>query len=71
MTLAEQAIALDVRARYHKQQSQNHRDAAKQCRISQAEIEAECRRLGIEITYREGTPHGGTNPRASHPAAAT
>ena len=63
MDLAEQATALDARARYHKKASQNHRDAARDCRIKQARLEAECKRLGIEIIYREGNPHGGPATR--------
>ena len=62
--LVAEARDLDAAARRHKRESQRHREAARDCRQRQAEVEAECRRLGIEITYHgEGETHGQTHPR--------
>ncbi len=67
MNLAQEAVALDVRAQHHKRESQRHREAARDCRQQQAEVEAKCRALGIEIIYpRRDIPwrnHSSTSPR--------
>lgn len=61
-SLATEARALDARARFHKREAQRHREAARACRERQAAVEAECRRLGIKVTYEglsgEGDIHG-------------
>ena len=58
MELAQEAVALDVQAIYHRRQAEHHRREARGCRQKQAEVEAKCRALGIEIVYREGISHG-------------
>ena len=54
----------DDLARQHKRQANQHRRAAREARQRHAEIEAKCRRLGIEVT-REGAGefHGRHRPR--------
>ena len=58
-SLASDAQALAERARWHKRESDRHRKAARACRARQAELEAQCRRLGIAVeTIGEGEIHG-------------
>jgi predicted TIM-barrel fold metal-dependent hydrolase len=60
--LLEEAARLDARAREHKRAESFHRRQAQVARRSLAEIEAECRRLGIRFAIHHGhSPHGGTD----------
>ena len=45
--LAESVRDLDAKARHHKREAARHRQMAREARERQAELEAECRRLGI------------------------
>lgn len=58
--LVAEARSLDEDARYHKREAARHRRAAKEARARQAQLEAECRRRGITVTYTngEGDTHG-------------
>ena len=60
--LVEQAQELDRQARFHKLESARHRRCARECRERQAALEAECRRLGIEVTY-SNQPSAVSRPR--------
>lgn len=69
--LVEQARQADGRARFHKRQMAHHRRALRDWRQKQTDIEAECARLGIEVTYLDGAgrnSHGHTysGPFDSH-----
>jgi hypothetical protein len=65
--LAMEARALDANATYHKSRARHHQREARACREKQAQIEAQCRDLGIEIIYqREGEPHGGAVAKSQH-----
>lgn len=62
--IAEHAAA-GAAAREHKRQANRHRQLARAARARQAEIEARCRRLGIEIRggiEGEGANHGRQQP---------
>lgn len=52
--LVAEARQLDATARDHKRRSGMHRRLAREARTRQAEVEAQCRRLGIEVTYSNG-----------------
>jgi len=52
--LAGRAREFDQRARYHRREAGKHRRKLRECRQQQAAIEAECRRLGIEVNYTTG-----------------
>lgn len=60
--LAAEFDRLDREARDHKRASGHHRRLAQEARARQAEIAAECRRLGISIETviptGEGDHHG-------------
>jgi hypothetical protein len=54
--LVAEARAADAEARRHKRASNYHRQAAREARERQTELERECARLGITVTYHgEGT----------------
>lgn len=61
--LLEEAARLDAAAREHKRAESFHRRQAQAARQSLAEVEAECRRLGIRfvITHPGHSPQGGTD----------
>ena len=52
--LADRARQADKQARFHKREVSRHRRALRECRAEQAGLEAECERLGIELTYTNG-----------------
>lgn len=52
--LAEKARLCDEQAQFHKRESARHRRAACEWRRKQADFEAECERLGIEVIYETG-----------------
>lgn len=57
--LAAEAQRLQETARHHKREASRHRQAAKAARQLQAQVEAECRRLGIALKIEgEGAIHG-------------
>lgn len=57
--LAAQARQAKADADFHKRQVSRHRQLLRQARRRQAELEAECRRLGIDfIVTGEGNSHG-------------
>ncbi len=61
--LIERARRADGQARFHKRQMARHRRALREWRQKQTDIEAECARLGIELTYiygAERNSHGRT-----------
>lgn len=62
--LVEQARRLDRKARHHKHKAGQHKQALREARQRQSEIEARCRELGIAVTYEgEGVFHGRTQRR--------
>ena len=69
--LAAEARRLDDAARRHKGEIARHRRALQDVRARQAEVERQCRSLGITVTYHhhgEGHFHGQSRqvPR-THP----
>ena len=58
LLLADRARQADKRARFHKREAARHRRALRECRAEQAGLEAECARLGIELTYTNPNSEG-------------
>ena len=54
LLLADRARQTDRQARFHKREAARHRRLLRECRAEQAGLEAECARLGIELTYTNG-----------------
>lgn len=68
--LVERAWEYGERARLHKREEARHRRASRKCRRKQADLEAECERLGIELTYTNGEgklSHGQASLRPIDP----
>jgi len=56
--LAQEAVLLEERARFHKAELARHRRALRHVRQQQSEFEARCAELGIKFTHSEGANHG-------------
>jgi len=67
---AEELRRLDEEARRHKREAARHRRLAQEARRRQAQLEEECRRLGIAVTTAPvrgaGGSHGNSRTGLGH-----